>query len=155
MFQETPNYHSLFVKLTTPKNGPLTTKIVAKPLELLDEAMGMFQKWATEYIRRVSKMVEDAESKEFNNVGVGDNAVKNLFSPAVNPTVERPVANEEKIEADIVNNWYQCLVLHVSRNGNRSARRVMWKEMAAGRLSTTKVVRLLKRTKDEIIEAYN
>lgn len=155
MFQETPNYHSLFVRLTTPKNGPLTTKIVSKPLELLDEAMGMFQKWATEYIRRVSKMVEDAESKEFNNVGVGDSTVKNLFSPAVNPTVERPVANEEKIEADIVNNWYQCLVLHVSRNGNRSARRVMWKEMAAGRLSTIKVARLLQRTKDEIIEAYN
>lgn len=154
MFQETPNYHPLFVKLTTPNSKGITSKVVDKANEMVDEALGMFQKWSTEYINRVSKMVEEAESKGFNSVGVGDTGIRNIFSPAVNPTVQKPVANEEKIEADIINNWYQCLVMHVSRNGNRKARRVMWKEMASGRLTSSKVAKTLQRAKDEITEAY-
>ena len=154
MFQSAPNYSELFRKLTITTKNAVSSKVVAKADEMVNEALGMFQKWATEYINRVGKMVEAAESKGFNNVGGQVGGVKNIFSPVVAPVVEKPVADEGKIEADIVNNWYQCLVMHVSRNGNRSARRKMWSELANGRLTCNKVAKQLLKVKAEIIEAY-
>lgn len=145
------NYPQLLEKLATePKTSG---NIPQSRLSIIRGAKEKFIIWLNQYADAVAQMVEKYETAKITEKST--DIADNIFNQTLQSNdVERPKADINKICADIVSNWYRCLVWTVDSTGSRKARRKIWLELVDGKFKTAGTARMLRDAMIAIEQSY-